>query len=316
MHKIGLLAGLVVVGFSGTSSHMHEPGGDLLGEAFGGVAFGDSVADVAGKLEDQCDELKRTVVEQPYFPLARDTQTHLVALNVFTAGVEEAAFTFADDALVLVEARGGAVDGLWGALEEEPLDLAGYGLRVEARTVAHSKRDAVWLLGPGALHPHLYLWENPDLPSVVPGAKPFDGSAARPPMLAFGGKLEALLPRMKKASEVTERQEIQQPWLPTEPAVQIQINCYGVVYAGFPRKIEAVFGDDELQLAWILTGAGEEARMRRALVEAFGEPVFVSKNWEAFDDWRVALRKDKPEVLMLAEELVPSYKEQIEAERD
>lgn len=44
-------------------------------------------------------------------------------------------------------------------------------------------------------------------------------------------------------------------WLPHAPTTQDQVNCFGYYYAGFPRTIEAVFGDGTLELAWILTAA-------------------------------------------------------------
>ncbi len=289
---------------------------DLLGDALQGVAFGDSVADVTRKLDGQCDALERHDIDAPYFPLAADAQTHLIALGVHAVGVDEIAFTFGDDALVQVELRGGVVEGLLPAIEQEPVSMFDFQAWPEARVVAHLEQDAVWLLNPEGLHPHLYTWSNPDLPSVAARAEPYEQAAARPPMLDFGGELEKLLPRMEKASAFTARETIAEPWLPAKPATQTQINCFGVEYAGFPRKVEAVFGDGVLELAWILTGKAEEPRVRRALVSAFGEPIFVSKMWEVFDDWRVALRKDKPEVLMLSDGLVATYRGQFEATAD
>lgn len=290
---------------------------DLLAEAFCGIEFGDSVDEATEKLEGSCDELERREVTPASLPLARDTQTHLIAHGAASAGVDEVAFTFADDALVLVEARGGAVDGLLLAFEgQESFTISGYEAWASAGVVANAEADAVWILSAEALHPNLFLWANPDLPSVAVREAPYDASAARPRLLTFGESREALMPRIEAASSFWSVDEIAAPWLPTQPARQVQVNAFGVVYAGFPRKIEAVFGDDRLQLAWILTGKQEEARVRRSLVEAFGPPVFVSKTWEAFDDWRVALRKDKPEVLMLADELVPLYRPQIEASAD
>jgi len=49
----------------------------------------------------------------------------------------------------------------------------------------------------------------------------------------------------------------------SDPNAQFQIDCFGVEYAGFPRKIEARFGDDRLNTVWILTGSGEEDRLRK-----------------------------------------------------
>lgn len=100
---------------------------------------------------------------------------------------------------------------------------------------------------------------------------------------------------------------IEKPWLPNKPASQVQINCVGYEYAGFPRRIEAVFGDDVLEVVWILTGKNEEGRVRRALVEEFGEAEIVNDVWEVFGDQRVALRKDKPEILMISEKMIPYY---------
>ena len=316
MLKVALPVSLCAATLGVLIDRPEERPADLLGDAFGGIALRDTLEEVAAKLADQCDELKRVEIAAPYLPLARKTQTHLIATDVFAAGVDEAAFTFADGRLVQVEARGGAVEGLFATLEGEPLRLADFHAHVEERVVALEAEDAVWFLSADGLHPHLYLWSNPDLPSVPEREQPFAPSAARPDVLAFGETLETLLPRFRKSCPRSDRQEIAQPWLPSAPTSQVQINLYGLEYAGFPRKVEAVFGDDVLQLAWILTGAGEEARVRRALVAAFGEPVFVSKTWEAFDGFRVALRKDKPEVLMVADELVPAYRGQIEATGD
>lgn len=287
------------------------PQTDLLGDAFQGVAFGDSFATVEGKLHGLADALRRVEVEPPILPLAAKAQTHLIALRLEAVGVEEAAFTFGDDRLVLVEVRGGAVKGLLPAVEEEGVAFLGYEVRQRARIVADLERDALWILSEEALHPNLFLWSNPDLPSFAGPRKPYDTSARTPDFLAFGADMETLLARMKSACDRTSLQEIAPPWLPTKPRKQVQIDALGYVYAGFPRKIEAVFGDGELQLAWILTGKQEEARVRAALIATHGPPVHVGKNWEAFADWRVALRKDKPEVLLLAEELVPLYREQI-----
>ena len=78
-------------------------------------------------------------------------------------------------------------------------------------------------------------------------------------------------------------------------------------------KIEAlavpIFGDGVLELAWILTGKEEEDRVRQALIKAYGQPELVTDTWEAFKGWQIALRKDKPEVLVLSENLAPIFKE-------
>ena len=284
---------------------------DLLRDAFGGIAFGDSVAEVTRKLDGLYDELERIDVKRPVFPLAVRKETHLIAVGLPGVGLEEAAFTFGDDALVLVEARGGQLADLLFALEEETFAEGDYEFHPRARVVSLEQENAAWFLSEAAMHPNLFLWANPHLPSVADLEAPYEPSAERPAVLEFGARLEELLPRLKTASFRTSRQDIATPWLPTKPRVQTQVNAFGIPYAGFPRKIEAVFGDGELQLAWILTAKPEEERVRRALVEAYGPPDLVSKSWEVFDGGRVGLRKDKPEVLMLADGLVPLYRERM-----
>ena len=95
-------------------------------------------------------------------------------------------------------------------------------------------------------------------------------------------------------------------WLLSQPELQQQLDCFGLEFAGFPRKVEAVFGDGILEQAWILTGKGEENRVRKALVAEYGNPIFVNDKWEVLHENQVMLRKDKPEVLMLSTKLFSS----------
>ena len=156
-----------------------------------------------------------------------------------------------------------------------------------------------------SVFPHMFLWSNPLLSANASAARPFDPSARIPSVLKFGESIETLAPLLEESCDMTRQDEIEEIWLPTNPARQTQINCFGYDYAGFTRKIEAVFGDGILQLAWILTGSGEEDRLRQALIASYGPAISDNGTYEVFADGRVALRKDKSEDLMLSEELVP-----------
>jgi hypothetical protein len=94
----------------------------------------------------------------------------------------------------------------------------------------------------------------------------------------------------------------------SDPNAQLQINCFGVDYLGFPRKIEARFGNKKLNVVWILTAKAEEDRIRQALINQYGKPIFVNDDWEIFNNWQVALRKDKPEVLLMEQNIGLEYK--------
>ena len=94
----------------------------------------------------------------------------------------------------------------------------------------------------------------------------------------------------------------------SDPFAQLQIDCFGIEYAGFPRKFEARFGDNKLNVLWILTGKGEEDRIRQELIKHYGKPIFINDDWEIFNDWQIGLRKDKPEVLVMTKEIGMFYK--------
>jgi hypothetical protein len=90
---------------------------------------------------------------------------------------------------------------------------------------------------------------------------------------------------------------------------EVQLNCFGIEFAGFPRKVEARFNDENgLYLLWILTARPEEERVRQALIDTYGAAIYTSEEVEVFDDWRIILRKDKPEVAVVAPSMVPQFK--------
>lgn len=282
-------------------------------KAFNGVEFGSAPGVLIERIKGQCEAIETVNVEPAMIPIARQRETHVLCRNYQPGenpGIGEVAFVFGDESLGLIEAHGGVVAALKGFTEAEPQEFLDYQVYFEDLLLVSPAEDAAGLLTPESVHPHMFLWRNPVLTANASSQRKFDPSAAVPEVLQFGSSIDELAPLLEKSCEMTSRQEIKEVWLPSKPARQTQINCYGYDYAGFLRKIEAVFGDDRLQLAWILTGAGEEDRLRQALVEAFGPANSDNGIYEVFNNGQVALRKDKPEVLMLAEDLVPLYQDE------
>lgn len=278
--------------------------GDLPGK----VLWSDSPADVRAKIAEQCTTIHSFNVDPPSFPLARHSELHLVCQKFQSdaGAVDSIAFTFGDDKLVMLEARGGAVDAFGAAEENRTSDYLHFQVTDSERFVAPNE-DAVRFLSPPALHPNLFTWANPFLAGPGAGLPVYETSAAVPEVLELGGKLDEMRADFDAECPLLAIEPSQRIWLPNQPAAQTQVNCFGLEYAGFPRKIEAVFGDGILQVVWILTGGEEEDRVRRALVAEFGEPVATNDSWEVFAGRRVALRKDKPEVLLLSESILPYY---------
>lgn len=284
-------------------------GAAFVPDTFHGVEFGQGVGEVTQRLATHAT-LQAPVETPARIPVARRTQTHLIARSLELAGghrIDAASFIFADGSLAAILLSGGATATLAAAVPDEGQALGAWIAHPSLGTIIAPEQDRAWILSPEALHPHLFLWFDPHLPGVEPVTT--SASAATPDAFRFGARYDELAAQLHALAPAARLDTIAEPWLPTAPRVQTQLNLYGFDYAGFPRKAEVVFGDGRLQLVWILTGAAEEDRVRRALVAAHGEPEFVSGEFEAFAGWTVALRKDKPEVLLLADELAPVFRE-------
>jgi hypothetical protein len=153
-----------------------------------------------------------------------------------------------------------------------------------------------------AMHTNLFTWENPYLNSDYKAKSNYSDKI--PAFLKMGHSIDELKPLLETNSSFTNIEELDG----SDPNAQLQINCFGVNYLGFPRKIEARFGDNKLNVVWILTAKGEENRIRKALINQYGRPIFVNDDWEIFNDWQVGLRKDKPEILLMKKEIGLEYK--------
>lgn len=284
----------------------------LLNGQVSGLAFGLQYAEVYDALRPHCAEIRDISITPPSFPLARSEERHLIcdqyALN--DQNIEQLALTFADDKLVLLQASGNAASAF--------LELAGnpserylhFTVSFADLLLADLQRDRVWIMSPEAAHPNLFQWQNPYALAKEGGWPNYRASAVVPNILEFGNTLESLQPLFQRDCQFVAL-DSSDVWLLNKPDAQQQLNCFGYEFAGFPRKIEAIFGDGILEQAWILTAKGEEDRVRKALITAFGEPKQTDKHWDVFGDGRIMLRKDKPEVLMLSDKLVPMYRHQI-----
>lgn len=281
-----------------------------------GLEWASDAATVERVLKGVCKSVDVANASLVQFPLAADTEQHFRCENMALPGgrIEAAVFVVADDRLKLAELRGGAANALLAPDEEPQMRYLRYDVYKQASLFVDAEADAAWLLSAEALHPNLFAWSHPFLEDAGAKLPEYDASAALPSLIQPGGDLKALTPRFEARCPLMNVEPIMRPWLETGPKTQTQVNCFGYVYAGFPRKFEAVFGDGELELVWILTGKPEESRVRKALVDEFGEPESVTENWDVFSGGQVALRKDKPEILVISEKLVPYYRDQFRSE--
>lgn len=273
---------------------------------FNGVQLEESVEAVTKKMTSISGKVKLVNVEKPSFPLAKNKETHLICSNVTTENgtIAKVIFTFADDRLSYIEARGDVLKVLTGKRMDTAKTYMDYEVYFKDKLFLNKKKDIAWIMNEGCIHANLFTWENPYLNpdhKIIVNADPQNKI---PEFLEMGESIDDLRPVLEAHSKFIQTEELDG----SDPNAQVQINCFGVDYAGFPRKIEARFGNDKLNVVWILTGKGEEDRIRQALTAQYGDPIYINDDWEIFNNWQVGLRKDKPEVLLMTRELGLEYK--------
>ncbi|WKK67489.1 hypothetical protein [Lutimonas zeaxanthinifaciens] len=275
---------------------------------FNGIRLKESLQSVKTKLDKISENSKIIQVKKPLYPLAKYDEKHLVCtgINLEKGTINEAVFTFSDDSLTFIEAKGNVERALVSQVQDTvSWHYIGYDVYQKQKLFVHKENDVARIMTEEAIHPNLFVWENPYL-NGNGKAEPLENTGMIPSFIKMGASYSELQMDLESHSAFTSRRDLPEG----DPNAQYQINCFGVNYLGFPRKIEARFGDDILNVVWILTAKGEEDRIRKALIKQFGKPVFEDENWEIYNDWQVGLRKDKPEVLLLEKELGQVYKKE------
>ena len=273
---------------------------------FNGIHLGDSIEEVEQKIGEISTSSNLISIENPTFPLAKVKEDHFVCSKVKTENgtFESVVFTFADDTLVYIEARGNTYETFVSKRTDTARTYMDYEIYPKDKLFLKKDKDVAWIMNKEAMHVNLFTWENPYLESGNRSGIASGPSSEIPVFLKMGSSLDDIKPVLESNSDFINIEELDG----SDPNAQLQINCFGVDYLGFPRKVEARFGDDTLNVVWILTAKGEEDRIRQALINQYGKPIFTNNEWEIFNNWQVALRKDKPEVLLVEENIGLEYK--------
>ena len=271
-------------------------------EVFGNIKFDESLSKTKIKVKKIAKSTRVINVSSPSFPLAKYKEEHLIATNVKLNNeiIDKVVFIFSDDKLSYIQAKGTNSKSL--NLSAKAKSYLHYTVYESDLIFVDEEKDLTWFLTPESVHPNLFTWNNPYLFDSKLAEVIYNPSVKVPSFIKLGKNIEQLSPLLKKNSDFIDIQ--------TFPGNKIQINCYGIEYAGFPRKFEARFDNGILNMVWILTGKGEEDRIRKKLVNQYGKAVFINKDWEVFNNWTVLLRKDKPEILLLTKKLGQAYKKQ------
>lgn len=271
------------------------------------IQLGDTSSVVGVKLKSVCESIEQLSVEPPGFPMSARTEAHIICQGYRAGNIEfdRVAFTFADDNLVHMEAHGVAPQPVAAALGTSSGQYLGFSYYGEGSHWLNADEQLLLWLNEEGRHLNLFTWRNPFLAESTYGDEL--PAAELPGIVAFNSSLEEIFSVALRDCGPAQMVPEDRIWLQNNPSKQVQINCFNYGYAGFNRKLELVFGDGKLEVVWILTGKGEEQRLREWLTVSWGEPILENEVWEVFADGRISLRKDKPELLILSDEMIPIY---------
>ncbi|MBX3431283.1 MAG: hypothetical protein KF779_16980 [Hyphomonadaceae bacterium] len=272
-----------------------------------GIELGLSEVAARPLVDAACGTVTRIAVLNTRFPFASNSEVHLRCRNLTLANGRsggDAVFTFADESLIMIETHGepSAI-----APDTAPATtIAEYEVFMPQQILLNRRTRQAWIVATPALASIALSWVNPawtDDHPVAP-SDPF----TMPAQIIFGAALSNIEASLEGVCDLMQIQTIEDIWLDTTPTIQQQLDCYGVEIGGYPRKLEFVFGDGQLEQMWVLFGPSDINRLRAALISRYGEPNHVDENYEAFDGWRIALRKDNPEILMGSERLAEIWR--------
>lgn len=194
-------------------------------------------------------------INTPSFPLSKYEEIHLIASKVQLNNevIAKVVFTFSDDKLSYIQAQGNMQKAFISQRKTTPRTYLDYTVFESELLFINAQKDLAWQLTPESVHPNLFTWNNPYLTTQQEVV--YNSSVAIPSFIKMGDDMNNLLPLLKANSSFINVQKLKD--------TKTQINCFGIAYAGFPRKFEARFEKNKLQMVWILTAKGEEDRLRK-----------------------------------------------------
>jgi len=279
-----------------------------ISKIFNGIEFNESLVAVEKKIRLISSNIGIYKISTPSFPLSNNKEEHLIASKVVLKNgiVDQVAFTFSDNKLSLIQAKGNVIKSIVANIKSEARAYLDYQVYMDELLFIHEKNDTAWLLTKTGVHPNLFAWNNPYLDLKNTSEVAYNPSVKIPGFIKMGENIAVLKPLLQKNSNFVNEEN-----LGKEGGIsKAQINCFGIEFAGFSRKFEARFENNKLTKVWILTAKAEENRIRKKLIDQYGKALFTNDKWEVFNNWTVLLRKDKPEILVLNKSLAAKYKKQ------
>lgn len=173
---------------------------------FNNTLFNDSVKAVKTKISSITQEHELFNPSTLSFPLAKNEEAHLVCTNVKTnyGIIEKVVFTFADDKLVYIEAKGN-VEILKHTQRDSARTYMDYEVYFKDKLFIKSLEDSAWMLNDEGMHVNLFTWNNPYLSTSNPKAIL---NKTMPSFVRMGASLDEMKPVLEAHSVFTHIEEL------------------------------------------------------------------------------------------------------------
>lgn len=140
--------------------------------------------------------------------------------------------------------------------------------------------------------------------ALTAGCSTLQYSVSKPEEFVFGESFSTTKERALNVCASVSEKDIVPITAPLAEESQKQIDCFGFIYAGKPRKLELVFQDDQLDLIWILMPSEEKAKVIDELTRLYGEPSMVIDYGTIYLSANAAYRNAPSEVLFASKRQV------------
>lgn len=129
-------------------------------------------------------------------------------------------------------------------------------------------------------------------------------SIVKPNSFTLGASFQEIKSKAIGECESIKQRNIVPITSPLAKESQKQIDCFGYMYAGKPRKVELVFLDNQLDLIWILISESEKNEVIYHMSKYYGEPSMVIDFGTVYLQENSAVRNVPPEVLFASQRQV------------
>ncbi len=261
--------------------------------------LGQSIEEVNSMINTRVTHLTRNNAGD-ILPITAEPVNHLIAENFQFSDqitVDKIIFSYVNDQVILIQTKDIRVaNELIKTIESNPMDYAGHTIYPDYCMTINKENQLISIFPKEYLHSHIFLWENPALRTEI---KRIPRAVNLLQMPLEGGIANIMTQFSPRSQLINKRVISDSPFQGISS--HVQLDCFGYHYFEFPRKVEFVLLDDQLEYLWVLIGKAEIPKIKILLEAMTGGIEKETANYIWFADGRTAIRKDVAEVLICSE---------------